>query len=184
MRPRGEASFATASPKTYGIIAIMPWWIVILLIIVIPVSVLMLVLIGIARFIKGLWLGVLVRLTWFPRHTYGVVVMSGHPTWEPDIEKIQKKSDQSLMILRWEEKTKWNTQSKLAVSVLKLWLWSEHIYGQPNHPAPKNVAPGLVIFKPWWRPTAINLYHAYHRHNKNNSDELTSKLTTITKLLS
>lgn len=121
----------------------------------------------VSAIIYRICIGCLVRLLWFPKSKYLLVVHSDSPVWTPYIDELLLPTiNGHAVALNWSKRKSWS-QLSLAVHVFQAFV------GSSNH------VPSVVLFDRWWKPQVYRYWKPFkaYKHGKPQEvDDLTKKL--------
>jgi len=138
-----------------------PWWLIPLLIIGIPLLILLVVLQGLRQLVVCL----LVALLWKPQHINGLILSSSHPAWD-DWSKTRAQKNR-LFLLNWNERKQW----RLSLKTLVLYTFIRHnssLKKDQGNPR-KYFYPVAVVFQPWLLPKTVRFAASWQKAFKGNT---------------
>lgn len=146
--------------------------IILLLIPYIILALLLLPFIGIYLFLKGMWLGFLVKLLWYPKGKCLLFVYSDSPNWKDHIEtNILPKIEKHAVVINWSERSNWDKKiMALELKVFKHWSGATQykLKGKKKRDG-KEYNPIAIVFIPWWKRHVIRFWKPFkdYKHGKH-----------------
>ena len=153
-----------------------------LFIILIPLILVLLIIYGIGYLMYSLWLGLLVKLRWYPQGKNVLFVYSNSPNWKEYIENniLNRISDEAV-IINWSERNEWNWKSRcLELKIFKHWTRvTRYSHKGKKKWDGREFNPVAITFAPWWKAKVFRFWKAFknYKHGKDQKlKELESKL--------
>lgn len=146
-------------------------YLVLLLIIVIPLSPIVLLIFGLYQIVMGTWLGLMVKLQWYPKGKYMLFVYSNSPNWKEYIEiNILPKISAQAVVINWSERSQWEWDKKsLELKVFQHWT-GVHRYFEKGKRKWSGEAfnPIAIVFIPWWKREVLCFWEPFKtfKHGK------------------
>ena len=137
----------------------------------IPLILLVAVVIGIGWLIRGAWLGLQVRLQWYPKGKRLLFVYSNSPNWKDYIEaNILPKINQHAIVINWSERSQWNWKRKpLEVQIFRHWagVGRYSFKGRVKWDGDE-FNPIAITFVPWWKRRVFKFWQPFKdfKHGK------------------
>ncbi len=153
----------------------------------IPLILLIALIFGVCWLIRGVWLGLRVKLQWYPQGKYLLFVYSNSPNWKEYIEtNILPKIDQHAIIINWSERSQWDWKKKsLEITVFKHWTGVNRYFfkgkikwdGEAFNPI-------AITFIPWWKRKVLRFWQPFKdfkRGKERSLKQLEAQLFDILK---
>jgi len=123
---------------------------------------------GIFWLIKALIFCLLVRIIWYPKKKYAVLVYSDSPNWKEYIETNWfPRVSLYAFVINWSKRNdcSWDT-NRLA---REIFLHRSGVRSRVEKAEEYN--PMVIIFVPWWKPRVIRFWKAFKdfKHGKDYS---------------
>lgn len=120
--------------------------------------------------LKNIWLGLLVRLLWYPKERFSLFVYSNSPNWGKYIKKnVIPRISAKAIIINWSERSKWRKRT-LEQKVFRHWTKS-FPYTEKGRKkwGGREFCPVAIVFNPWWNPKVIRFWQAFKdfKHGKD-----------------
>lgn len=157
---------------------------------------------GTYRVVWSFWLGLRVRLLWYPKGKFLVFVYSNSPTWKNYTEtNILPRIRPYAVIMNWSERSYWNYKWKpLKFQVFEHWAgisryksrgkiaWREKSdLGGMVGWGGEEFNPIAIVFVPWWKPKVLRFFKAFNdfKHGKKRvlRDLETKLFETLNEIL-
>ena len=135
---------------------------------------LILVLVGIAVlcwFMKGVWLGLLIRLRWYREGKRVLFVYSDSPNWKEYIDvNILPKIGSQAVVLNWSERRQWDWKRRsVEFQVFRHWTFIKRysLKGKVVWDG-SEFNPIAITFVPWWWPRVFRFWQPFKdfKHGK------------------
>ena len=151
----------------------------------IPLILLVVLIVSIGWLIIGAWLGLRVRLQWYPKGKRLLFVYSNSPNWKDYIEAtLLPKIQQQAVIVNWSDRNQWNWRRKpLELRVFRHWAGVNRylFHGKVTWDGDE-FNPIAITFIPWWRRRVFRFWQPFKdfKHGKERPlKQLEAKLLEL-----
>lgn len=136
--------------------------------------------------IRGLFIGYLVLLKWYPLKKY-ILFVYFTKKWKKYVRDITNTISTNAIILDWNERKRWDLNSKkIELKVLNHYIGIASL----NKPSLRNLEWKIkkdtalaIIFVPWWRPTVMRFNDAFKELDKGNKILMRKAKTELLSLV-
>ncbi len=159
--------------RDYSLSHLKQWIILAVVILFLPLLLGLALIYGLAWFIQGAWLGLRVRLQWYPQGKRMLFVYSNSPNWKDYVEaNLLPKIQPQAVILNWSDRSQWKWKRKpLEVQVFQHWsgIYGFYILKNKMRWDGHDFNPIAITFIPWWRRRVFRFWQPFKdfKHGKD-----------------